>query len=417
MDIHKSQIINADSRLIPLPDACAHIVVTSPPYHNCRNYGHADQVGREKTVNEYIDQMVAVFREVRRVLRDDGTVWLNIGTTCQAGQDMQIPHRLSIALCDDGWRVVADNVWHKSNTIPTGALHSPSRLHEHVFQLSKAPSHYYDNQAVLEIGHKGLPKRLSSVWPISSASKGQDGHPAIMPESLAEICILLGSSDGGCCPSCGAPYQRQTETGRALIVRKKDRDIRHPITDTVEWIPSCNCEAGDPRPCVVVDPFSGSGTVPCVAHRLGRVGIGIELNPDYCRSSENRLSATSTVTEPPVPPKGFCYAPDTCIPKPRARKQPFRYADVELWAEVIPLIKTPKPNVKGGRPRHADRKALDGILVHMIDGTPWRHLPADVCVGMTAWRRFRRWQADGTWSRIEPILRSRYSKLAESEAA
>ncbi|GEM_PF-6040089 len=417
MDIHNSQIINSDSRHIPLPDACAHVAVTSPPYYKVRDYGHKDQLGREESIQEYIDQMVAVFREVRRVLRDDGTVWLNIGTTCQAGQDLQIPHRLLIALADDGWRVISDVIWHKQNTVPSAGLRSPSRYHEHVFVMAKKPDYYYDHLAVMAEGKTGLAKRLTSVWPIAVAGQGQNGHPAIMPEALVEVCVLLGSSDGGCCPTCGAPFKRITETGRALIQRKKDKDIKQPITDTLAWQPSCDCDAGAPVPCLVVDPFAGSGTVPCAAHRLGRIGIGIELNPEYCRNAEKRLSATTPATIPPVPPRGFRYAEDTCIPKLRNPTSRFRYADVKLWAKIFPLIRKPKSHPRGGRPRESDRKALDGILTHLLEGVPWRRLTGDTCVGMTAWRRYRKWEEDGTWERILPVLQSYYPNLESPVAA
>ena len=417
MDLQTSKIINTDSRHIPLPDACAHVAVTSPPYFNVRDYGHKDQLGREQTVSDYILQMVAVFREVRRVLRDDGTVWLNIGTTCQAGQDLQIPHRLLIALADDGWRVISDVIWHKQNTVPSAGLRSPSRYHEHVFVMAKKPDYYYDHLAVMAEGKTGLAKRLTSVWPIAVAGQGQNGHPAIMPEALVEVCVMLGSADGGCCPTCGAPYERITETGRALIQRKKDKDIKQPITDTLAWQPSCDCDAGAPVPCLVVDPFAGSGTVPSVSHRLGRVGIGIELNPEYCLGAKKRLAATTPVTIPPAPPTGFCYAPDACVPKPRTPKQQYRYAHVEIWAEIFPFLKKSKPNSTGGRPRESDRKALDGILTHLLEGVPWRRLPADVCVGMTALRRLKQWEGDGTWKRILPVLQDRYPELRMPDAA
>lgn len=401
-----SRIINADSRQIPLPDCSVHCCVTSPPYYKRRNYGCNEQLGRENSVPEFNDQLVKVMREVRRVIRDDGTVWLNIGTTYDGGQDLQIPQRLSIALADDGWHVKSDIIWHKTNTAPSSGRSSPSQYHEHVFLLTKTANHYYDHLAVMENGKRGLPKRITSVWSIAVAGKGQDNHPAIMPEALPEVCILLGSSDGGCCPVCGAPYRRDVETGHAFLRRNKDKEIKQPISDTLMWLPTCECKAGAPVPCVVLDPFAGSGTVPCVAHRLGRIGIGVELNPDYSKNAEARLSRVIPVTEPPKPPKGFCYATDTCVTKHGTPKHQFRYANVELWAKVFPMFKKVKLNPEGGRPRQCDRKTLNGILIHMIDGVPWRQLPADVGVGMTALRTYRKWEKDGTWERILPILKA-----------
>jgi len=435
MDVHKSQIINADSRHIPLHDRSVHCCVSSPPYYRLRDYGCEGQLGQEKTVQGYVDEMVVVFREVRRVLRDDGICFVNIGTSYEKGCDLQVPQRLAIALQDDGWFVAADVVWSKISCTPETVTRRPTRAHEKIIIIAKNNRYYWDDQAVRDISDTGS-KNIRSVWRLPVQSRHGSSQTAMLGDRVAEFGILLGSSDAGCCATCGAPYRRVLNVARITVrqgmtalrgqgfgsqqrANRPGRDkITQPIYDTISWEPTCQCQTGDPVPCTVLDPFAGSGTVPCVAHRLGRVGIGIDLNLNYCLEAQERMKGVIPVSEPPAPPKGYCYAPDTCVPKPKTTQQPFCYADVELWAEVIPLIKTPKPNIiKGGRPKESDRKALDGILVHLIDGVPWRRLTGDTCVGMTAWRRYRQWEADGTWERILPVLRNRYPELEVPVAA
>lgn len=435
MDIHESQIINSDSRCIPLPDACAHATVTSPPYYLQRDYCCQGQLGQEQTVRDYVDGMVGVFREVRRVLRDDGICFVNVGTTYDKGCDLQVPQRLAIALQDDGWFIVADVVWSKISCSPETVTRRPTRAHEKIIIIAKSSRYYWDAQAVRDFSDIGGSKNIRSVWRLPVQSRQGSSHTAMLGDRVAEFGILLGSSDAGCCPACGAPYRRVLDVGRITVrggktalrgqgfgsqqrANRPDRDkITQPIYDTVGWEPTCQCEAGDPVPCIVLDPFSGSGTVPCVSHRLGRVGIGIDLNPNYCLEAQERLKGVIPVSEPPVPPKGYCYAADTCVAKPKTPTPGFRYVNIALWADVVPLMKKPKLNSQGGRPRESDRKMLDGILTHLLEGVPWRRLPEDVCVGMTAWRRYRKWEEDGTWERILPVLKNRYPDLRMPDAA
>ena len=429
MDIHQSQIINADSRRIPLPDRSVHCCVTSPPYYRLRDYGCEGQLGQEQTVQDYVDAMVGVFREVRRVLRDDGICFVNVGTSYDKGCDLQVPQRLAIALQDDGWFIVADVVWSKISCTPETVTRRPTRAHEKIIIIAKSNRYYWDAQAVRDISDTGGSKNIRSVWRLPVQSRQGSSHTAMLGDRVAEFGILLGSSDVGCCAVCGAPYRRVLDVARITVrqgmtalrgqgfgsqqrANRPGRDkITQPIYDTVGWEPACECEAGDPVPCIVLDPFSGSGTVPCVSHRLGRVGIGIDLNPNYCLEAEVLLKDVVPVSEPPVPPKGYCYSPDTGVAKPGTPTSRFRYATVELWAAVFPLMKKSKPSSTGGRPRESDRKALDGILTHLLEGVPWRRLTGDTCVGMTAWRRYRKWEEDGTWERILPALQDRYPNL------
>lgn len=245
--------------------------VTSPPYYGLRDYGVAGQIGLEPTPDEYVAEMVAVFREVRRVLRDDGTLWLNVGdsyATATKGTGgtnsfqaqnagslfgarkvgrgdakekdlLGIPWLLAFALRADGWYLRSDIIWHKPNPMPESVRDRPTSAHEHVFLLTKGPKYYYDEAAIREPdsgqdharkvvrpvdrseghlpadtgirtaeGRNGLGRNARNVWTI--ATRPYSGaHFATMPPDLAERCIKAGTSEKGVCPSCGAPWLRQ----------------------------------------------------------------------------------------------------------------------------------------------------------------------------------------------------------------
>ena len=176
-------VIHADARSIPLQDKSIHCVVTSPPYWGLRDYGHGDQLGAEKTPEEYVDNLLQVFREVHRVLRDDGTLWLNLGD-CYAGtwtsnhaqavpsintkdgryqvrggyvpkglkpKDLVgIPWRIAFALQADGWYLRNDIIWHKTNGHPENVEDRCTRTHEYIFLLSKSRRYYFDHDAIRE---------------------------------------------------------------------------------------------------------------------------------------------------------------------------------------------------------------------------------------------------------------------------
>lgn len=184
----RSLILNADCRRIPLPDQSVHCVVTSPPYWGLREYGVEGQIGLEHTVSDYVSEVLGVFREVRRVLRADGTVWLNLGDSynayngnsgpgsnldhpdarrnvgkpkLQTGHGLSekslkpkdligIPWRVALALQDDGWFLRSEIIWHKRSPMPESVRDRPTRSHEHIFLLSKSPRYFYDAEAVKE---------------------------------------------------------------------------------------------------------------------------------------------------------------------------------------------------------------------------------------------------------------------------
>ncbi len=250
-----------------LPAQSVHCCVTSPPYWGLRDYGHADQLGNERTHTEYVKNMVQVFREVRRVLRDDGTLWLNLGDTYGSGKQLTgIPWRVAFALQDDGWYLRQDIIWHKPNPMPESVQDRCTKAHEYVFLFAKQQRYYYDAKAIMEPADpRNYRKRATqrivppgqtiqskmdarrgeilcedrnrrSVWSVSVNSYSRV-HFAVMPPKLVEPCILAGCPVGG----------------------------------------------------VVLDPFAGSGTTGAVATSLGRNFVGIELNPAYVELAEERI--------------------------------------------------------------------------------------------------------------------------------
>lgn len=343
-EIPKNLILTGDwiDHLKKLRDKSVHMGASSPPYYLQRlyplnpayPYNQDGQLGREKTPEEYIEKLVLGFREVRRVLRDDGTFWLNLGDRHHDHQLLMLPHRVALALQADGWYVREDVVWDKTNAVGFGD-NRPTTSHEFIFLLSKCPHYYYDGEAIgepyspetlkeINAIYKGrarkdyaaagaqnasdvkrrIIKSLSrgwankkSVWHINTAAYSGK-HTATFPEEIPRICIKAGTSERGCCPKCGAPWARVTEKekyatrpGTATKVANMlagEKGFRDPkrtctLTRTVGWKPTCQCGGSTPLPpvsCTVLDPFGGSGTTAAVAAQLGRYYVIIEINPE-----------------------------------------------------------------------------------------------------------------------------------------
>lgn len=306
-------IIRGNAEAIPLADGSVHCVVTSPPYWQLRDYKVPGQLGLEATPEEYVSRMVGVFREVKRVLRKDGTLWLNIGDSYTGApkhrtvknttekstlsgratgalenlemggrrvkeladkQLVGIPWRLAFALQADGWFVRSEIVWAKSNPMPNSASDRPACSHEFIFLLSKAPTYYYDREAVKEravstskhhfidkddskqrghsrqhagfngryaerLAREGVPttRNLRDVWTVATA-QFSEAHYATFPPRLITPCILAGCPEGG----------------------------------------------------IVFDPFVGSGTTVMVAQGLGRKGVGMDLGAQYMAMARRRTA-------------------------------------------------------------------------------------------------------------------------------
>ena len=304
--------------------------------------------------------MVEVFRELRRVLKPQAAVWVNLGDCYNAAtnalrspsmnrvgywrtagsmgdrrvraKDLKpkdlvgIPWRVALALQADGWYLRSDVIWSKSNPLPEGVRDRPVRSHEYLFLLTKQPRYFYDAEAVREVAagddlgdrptsvdalRRGRAQR--SVWTLPT-QRYQQAHFATFPERLVEPCILAGTSAAGCCPRCGRasqrevcaryvnPGNRRSNGPRSLERRHESPGFRKRLVRLVEgeaWRPGCDCGL-DPIPATVIDPFAGSGTTLAVARRLGRRSIGIELSADYVELARRRLAlAPNTSKEAP----------------------------------------------------------------------------------------------------------------------
>lgn len=355
----EQKIIQSDclDGLRTLADGSVHCCVTSPPYWGLRDYGHDGQIGLEATPEEYVERLVEVFREVRRVLRDDGTLWLNIGDSYGSGKQLVgIPWRIAFALQADGWWLRQDIIWHKPSPMPEGVRDRCTKAHEYVFLLTKSERYFYDSEAVAEPSKTaGSKKRFSSsrcvasgrtatgleatgepmtvastrnrrsVWTIATRSyKG--AHFATMPPQLAETCLRAGTSEAGCCSVCGTPHERLVDRKRVATRPGADtkvtgdkmtdgnRDPRRHVTTTTTtgWGPTCSCNAST-SPCTVLDPFGGSGTTLAVAAELGLNGIGFELNDDYIGLAEERIAKSRSKAPlfigPPCPKGAASFGP------------------------------------------------------------------------------------------------------------
>jgi site-specific DNA-methyltransferase (cytosine-N4-specific) len=261
-----------------LPDACVQCIVTSPPYWGLRDYADADQIGLEPSLPHYIDRLRSVFAEARRVLKQDGVLWLNIGDGYTSGNRgwrapdkknparamavrpdtpdglkpkdlLGIPWRLAFALQDDGWYLRSDIIWHKPNVTPESVKDRPTRAHEYLFMLTRSERYFYDREAIME-REGGGERNRRTVWSINTQPFA-DAHFATFPPALVEPCILASTRPGD----------------------------------------------------FVLDPFFGSGTSGLAAQQLDRRYVGIELRREYIEIAAKRLNADekSILRVEPIP--------------------------------------------------------------------------------------------------------------------
>ncbi len=302
--IYQGDVLNV---LKTFPDESIHCCVTSPPYWGLRDYGVEGQIGLEKTPEEYVSKMVEVFREVKRVLRKDGTLWLNLGDSyvtshavgtkdddtgwkhgaiskgyqARAGgvgngrkpKDLVgIPWMVAFALRADGWYLRQDIIWHKPNPMPESVKDRCTKAHEYIFLLSKNRKYYFDNEAIKEDAKPESEKRYKSTFYTGKKEISGQGRPG------------NASNTPGYKKWTGKRNKRSVWT-----VTTKPFKEAHFAVFPEDLIEPCIL-AGCPEGGIVLDPFMGSGTTAVVALKHNRNYIGIELNPEYIKIAEKRVS-------------------------------------------------------------------------------------------------------------------------------
>jgi DNA modification methylase len=354
----------------------AQCCITSPPYFGHRAYGiepvewpeldyhpmpglppiHVSAMkcilGEETTVEAYVAHLLIVFREVRRVLRSDAVMWLNLGDGYAQRGDLKesglddkqligVPWRVAWALQADGWMLRSDVVWSKPNPMPSPVNDRPTSAHEFLFLFSMGAEYFYDADAIRE-AHVEAPKvkhgkgamrgqralrpttergiddvsrwynpdgrNVRDVWTVSPDPFKGD-HFAVMPSRLVRPCVLSGTSERGCCPSCGSPWTREVER-TAMIVREGPSRratrkaageasssrtactgtmVAPPTRRTIGWQASCRCPAHKPVPCTVIDPFGGAATTGAVATWFGRIAVLCEAGESFVEEMPRRV--------------------------------------------------------------------------------------------------------------------------------
>jgi len=293
-----------------LPDGCVQTCITSPPYYGLRSYdGGSDEIGCENSPDAFVAKMVEVFREVRRILRDDGTVWLNIGdsyATTSGGMQQRlkmgantpnyggikypsdlagvsqsgkvgarqnglkhkdligIPWRVAMALQADGWYLRQDIIWYKPNPLPESVTDRCSKAHEYIFLLSKEPDYYFDHDIIRE-------DAVTPIKPKTAKRKNPGLRMGIDRNNFRDW-----KEDG------------KRNKRSVWIVNTRPFKGAHRATYPKDLILPCVL-AGCPKGGTVFDPFTGSGTTAIVALENGRNFIGTELNPDYMKIAEDRI--------------------------------------------------------------------------------------------------------------------------------
>lgn len=346
------QILQADARAIPLADGSVNCCVTSPPYFGLRDYGIQGQIGLEATPDAYVAEMVKVFREVRRVLKDDGVLWLNLGDSYSSqGGAMSveqkvasgagtgnsaniavrarttipglkpkdligIPWRVAFALQADGWYLRSDIIWAKPNCMPESVRDRCTRSHEYIFMLTKSATYWYDADAIAEpAAYSGITGMDATGYKDSEKFQGKHGS------------TLTGGAHGRHHLGDAIPEkQRRTDKQRGHTRRhagfndrwdqmeraeqcsgmRNKRDVwtippaqfpeAHFATFPEALVEPC-IMAGCPKGGTVLDPFGGSGTTAAVSNRLGRSAVILELNPAYIEIAKRRCFADVTLTQ------------------------------------------------------------------------------------------------------------------------
>jgi len=258
-----------------LPDQSVNTCITSPPYWGLRNYQEEEQLGLEDTPEEYVENLVKVFREVKRVLRDDGTVWLNLGDSFSKEKQLQgTPWRVAFALQSDGWYLRQDIIWHKPNPMPESVRDRCTKAHEYIFLLGKNAKYYFDNEAIKE---KGVMTSSGSKQRDTRETHGIGGGNAGL--NLAKQRMKKELIEKG--------FVKRNKRSVWTVTTKPFKGA-HFATFPPDLIKPCVL-AGCPEGGTVLDPFGGAGTTGLVAQQHNRNCILIELNPEYAQIARDRL--------------------------------------------------------------------------------------------------------------------------------
>ncbi len=342
--VRRWEILQGDVRetLRTLEAGSVQTCVTSPPYFGLRDYGASGQIGLEPTPAEYVEQMVAVFREVRRVLRDDGTLWLNLGDSYAANRTYQVPStkggpkhsdsqaaggkassvpdglkpkdligipwRVAFALQQDGWYLRQDIIWHKPNPMPESVRDRCTKAHEYLFLLSKSERYYWNVEAMQEPAVGGLPgntthkhtsayeagddRARTKAGLVAYAERQRSNRDSFKRAGSKRAQVIPGQSVGTHRPDRPeSEYDVFTRNRRSVwTVATRPYKGAHFATFPPTLIEPCIL-AGAPFGGLVLDPFTGSGTTAAVALQHGRRFIGCELNPEYIKLAEARIAA------------------------------------------------------------------------------------------------------------------------------
>lgn len=314
-------------RLAELPASSVDTVVTSPPYFGVRNYGHEQQLGAEADVDGWVTGLRDIARDLTRILRPTGSLWLNLGDgfsrrSPEGAPTKSLllgPSRVALALVKDGWTLRNQVIWAKTNPMPSSVANRLSTTHEVVYFFTRSPRYYFnldairqplvttkrqttrdpgrtypppgfgavnrqgwtlnDNRGLSRLKASGLAghplgKNPGDVWTLPTAGF-RGGHFAAFPLALAER-PLLATCPERVCANCGTPWQRALERQHGRLLA------------TGELQPTCQCQA-ESAPGVILDPFMGTGTTALAAEKHGRDWLGIELNPTYAEMAEERI--------------------------------------------------------------------------------------------------------------------------------
>ena len=264
--------------LSAMPADLANTIVTSPPYFGQRDYGVAGQIGDEDNANMYVDRLVETFRQARRVLRNDGTLWLNLGDKYIDGKLLGMPWRVALSLVADGWKLRSDVIWHKPNAMPHSAKTRPTQDHEYIFMFSKSDDYFYDADSIRE-PHVTFTER--------SKMRGGRNHLG-KRNGTPEVGKNGGKSNlhNGRWDQAFHPKGRNKRTVWSVPLGKF-REAHFAVFPT-KLIEPCIL-AGSPAGGIVLDPFFGAGTSGLVSLNNGRKFVGIEINPDYCSIARQRI--------------------------------------------------------------------------------------------------------------------------------